>query len=288
MATLQEHLGRARETLTSAGIAPGEAALDVDVLARHVLGWDRARLLSSLRDGAPRGFESSYSRLIARRACREPVAQITGIREFWGLDFEVTRDVLTPRPETELIVEEALAQFPGPGASVRSLAIADVGTGSGCLAVALAREFPRSKVVATDISSAALAVASRNAVRHAVNDRIALVETSYLPSTRPLDLIVSNPPYIANRDAASLPPEVRDYEPHEALFAGPDGFQVYRGLLDLASGVADGGRMILELGYDQLEPVTTSATAHGWTVVSVRHDLQGIPRVLALAPTGRS
>src|SRR5207249_3355978 len=145
--------------------AGSDASLDAEVLARHVLGWDRARLLSAGRESAPSSFADAFSTHIARRARREPVAQITGHREFWGLDFEVTPDVLTPRPETELIVEEAIARLP----RARAALIADVGTGSGCLAVALATELRRARFIATDISGPALNVARRNAARHRVN-----------------------------------------------------------------------------------------------------------------------
>jgi len=193
--------------------------------------------------------------------------------------------VLTPRPETELIVEEALAAFPDRS---RGIAIVDVGTGSGCLAVALAREFPQPEIIATDISEAALAVAQRNAKRHGVDNRIAFVHTDLLPSMQPVDLIVSNPPYIAREDAASLAPEVRDFEPHVALFADEDGLHFYRRLIVEAQDMltAD-GRFILELGYDQRDRVAKLASAHGWRVVKTRHDLQGIPRVLVLTSEDR-
>jgi len=285
MATLRDHLAAARARLVAAGIASEEATLDAELLARHVLGWDRARMIASARDAVPAGFIDAYEGSLTRRAAREPVSQIIGVREFWGLEFEVTRDVLTPRPETELIVEEALAAFPDRS---RGIAIVDVGTGSGCLAVTLAREFPQPEIIATDISEAALAVAQRNAKRHGVDNRIAFVHTDLLPSMQPVDLIVSNPPYIAREDAASLAPEVRDFEPHVALFADEDGLHFYRRLIVEAQDMltAD-GRFILELGYDQRNRVAKLASAHGWRVVKTRHDLQGIPRVLVLTSEDR-
>jgi release factor glutamine methyltransferase len=155
-------------------VAAGEAATDAEVLARHVLGWDRATYLARRRDPAPAGFESRYAPLAARRERREPVSIITGRREFWGLEFAVGPAVLTPRPETELIVETALDLL-GTRRDA-PLAIADVGTGSGCLAVTLAREFPRAVVTAVDVSAAALAVARRNAATHGVAGRIHWVE----------------------------------------------------------------------------------------------------------------
>jgi release factor glutamine methyltransferase len=281
MLTLHDHLAHARARLVAAGIAPDEAARDAELLARHVLGWDRARLIASARDAVPDGFIDAYERSLARRAGREPVSHIVGVREFWGLDFEVTSDVLTPRPETELIIEEALAAFPDrpPGIS-----IVDVGTGSGCLAVALALEFPSAEIIATDISEAAIAVAQGNAGRHGVNNRIAFVHTDLLPSMQPVDLIVSNPPYIRREDAATLAPEVRDFEPHVALFADEDGLQFYRRLfVEAQCQLTAGGRMIVELGYDQRDRVAELARVHGWRVVKTRDDLQGIPRVLVLA-----
>ena len=281
MATLHERLARAREALVSAGIDPAEAALDAELLARHILGWDRARLLTDARESAPPGFDDAFDLLVARRQAREPVAHITGHREFWGLDFEVTPDVLTPRPETELIVEEALEQYPEwkPGL------IVDVGTGSGCLAVALALEFPQAQLIATDVSMAALEVARRNAVRHGINHRIAFVQTDLFPCVGQIDLMVANPPYVAERDAALLPPEVREHEPRVALFAGPDGLAVYRRLLPEARelieepNVSD-GRLIVEVGYDQHAAVMALAAASGWALVRARKDLQGITRTL--------
>jgi release factor glutamine methyltransferase len=284
--TLAERLAAARATLTSAGISSNEAANDAELLARHALQWDRARLVTSLRDPAPPGLDPKYRELIARRATREPSSQIIGVREFWGLEFEVGPDVLTPRPETELIIEEALAQFSDPSTP---LTIIDVGTGSGCLAVSLAHEYADARILATDISPAALNVARRNAARHAVDGRITFERVPAGPVSvphafRPATLVVSNPPYVSSSAAPGLPPEVRDHEPHVALFAGPQGLDMYERLLDTEPGaLAPRGRMILELGYDQLDRVCAMAGRRNWQVVSVREDLQGIPRVLTLA-----
>jgi len=280
MATLRDAIARARTTLVSAGIAPAEAALDADLLARHVLGWDRARLLSEALHEAPPSFEQAYDDVIARRSRREPMSHITGHREFWGLDFEVTPDVLTPRPETELIVEEALAAIADRSAPHL---VADVGTGSGCLAVALAIEFSSARVLATDTSEPALAVARRNALRHEVSHRIVFLHTSFMPPVPEIDLVVSNPPYVPLRDARGLPPEVRDYEPAAALFGGEDGLQVYPRLFEeAASGAQPHAPLIVEVGYHQRDAVAAIAVATGWRVDRVRHDLQGIARVLVL------
>lgn len=272
-------IARARETLLKGGVPADEAAADAEVLARHALNWDLATLLLEQRNPAPEGFSAEYRGLIARRLTREPVSQIVGHREFWGLEFEVTRDVLTPRPETETVVEAALAAFPRDA----EILIFDVGTGSGCIAIALATEFPNARLIASDISGPALAVARRNAAAHGVSDRITFLQTEATAPRTNVDLMVSNPPYVAVRDAESLPMEVRGFEPHVALFAGEDGLDMYRRLLaDSRTALSNGGRMILELGYDQAATVAALARAAGWEVEDIRRDLQGIERALTL------
>jgi release factor glutamine methyltransferase len=279
--TVAGAIGEAREALLTAGVPPDEAPGDAEVLARHALGWDLTQFALHRNDRPPAGFEQAYSELVARRRRREPVSQIVGHREFWGLDFVVTRDVLTPRPETETLVEAALAVLPR---DTRAL-IADVGTGSGCLAVALAIELPSVRVIATDISPAALAIARVNASRHRVQDRIRFVEADLLPPLDHVDLIVSNPPYVALSDAATLAPEVRDHEPHAALFAGANGLDVYGPLVRTSrDAIAADGRLILELGYNQSADVIALARAAGWEADAVRQDLQGIERALTLRP----
>jgi release factor glutamine methyltransferase len=279
--TVAELVARAREVLLAGGVPADEAAGDAEFLARHALNWDLVRFVTSRGEPAPEEFDERYSALIARRLKREPVSQIVGHRDFWGLDFEVTRDVLTPRPETEGIIEAALEVLPRDA----ELIILDVGTGSGCLAIALATEFPRARFIASDVSLPALTVARRNAARHGVAQRIAFVHSGMLAPENDVDVIVSNPPYIALREVETLPPEVREYEPHVALFGGPDGLDVYRRLLvDSQGSLAVGGVMILEVGYDQAGPVGRLAEAAGWDVVKVRQDLQGIPRTLILKP----
>jgi release factor glutamine methyltransferase len=276
--TLGDRVTWAREAIAAAGIRPEDAALDAEVLARKVLGCDRAGFIVRLRDEEPAVFAKAYSALVDRRCRREPVAYILGEREFWGLPFEVTPDVLIPRPETELIVEEALALFPaGRSPSV----IVDTGTGSGCLAVALALEFPDARVIATDISEPALAVARRNAARNGAG-RIDFRAGDLLePVTEPVDLIVSNPPYVASGDAPGLVPEVREHEPHLALFGGPDGLSLFERLFPAAATrIRPNGRLIVEVGYDQDDRVAALAQGHGWTLKHVRQDLQAITRTL--------
>ncbi len=278
MASLHERLAEARETLIRAGISTDEAALDAEVLARHVLDCDRATLLTRARDPLPSAFDRLYRELIARRIAREPIAHIVGHREFWGLEFEVTPAVLIPRPETELLVEEALSALPHRDGVRR---IIDVGTGSGCLAVTLAVEFPAAAVVGTDMSAAALAVAGRNAERHNAAGRITFLETDLLLDVAgPADLIVSNPPYVPAGDGAALAPEVARYEPPSALYGGHDGLDVIRRLLaDARRPLAPDGWLIVEFGFGQGSAMRGAAADAGWTVVRIRSDLQGIPRV---------
>lgn len=281
MAPLHERLADARQTLLRAGIPADEAALDAEVLARHVLECDRATLLTRARDPVPSAFDRLYQTLVARRAAREPLAYIVGHREFWGLDFDVTPAVLIPRPETELIVEEALSAIPSRDGARR---IIDVGTGSGCLAVTLAVEFPPATVIATDASHEALAVAERNAERHNLIGRIAFVRTDLFQDVSgPADLIVSNPPYVPDGDAATLQPEVARYEPASALYGGTDGLDVIRRVLvDARQHLVTGGWLIVEFGFGQEVAVREAARGLGWAVERIRSDLQGIPRVVVL------
>jgi release factor glutamine methyltransferase len=279
MASVHEHLADARHAFERAGIPADEAAIDAEVLARHVLGWDRAGLITRGREAASRGFDEEFAALVRRRVQREPVAMIVGHREFWGLEFEVTPDVLVPRPDTEFVVDTAIDL-----AGTAAVRIVDVGTGSGCIAVSLAVALPSATVVAVDISPAALAVARRNAERHRVLERMTFVESNLLERVPgAADLIVSNPPYIATQASSTLPPEVVRYEPHQALFGGEDGLDAIRRLLDTAAAhLAPTGRLVIEFGYAQEPDVEALAAEKGWRVVSVRQDLQRIPRVIAL------
>ncbi len=281
MSSVHERLVQARQIFTRAGIDPEEAALDAEVLARHVLDWDRATLVARWRESPPASFDERFQPLITRRAAREPVAYITGHREFWDLDFEVTPDVLIPRPETELIIEEALTH----AREVRQPhEIIDVGTGSGCIAIALAHELPFARVTGTDISIPALHVARRNAQRHGVARRVTFLHADLLDEMTPADLIVSNPPYVPASDAPGLQPEVGLYEPAAALFGGAgDGLELVRRLLASAAGhLADEGRLMIEFGFGQEAGLREAARQAGWQVVRICNDLQAIPRVAIL------
>jgi len=282
---ISARVAAARERLRAAGIPPDEADLDARVLAERILDWDAARYLTHANEEAPDGFAEQFEALIARRAAREPTAYLVGRREFCGLEIQVTPAVLIPRPESELIVEAALASFSRPGGA---LDIADVGTGSGCLAVALARERPASRIVATDISNDALEVARLNARRLGVASRVELVETDLLNGVeRQFDLIVSNPPYVPERDRSQLQPEVRDYEPARALFAGDDGLSIIRRLVDGASDrLKPEGLLIFEFGFGQAEGVRTAlSNTRSMVLMDLRRDLQGIPRVAIACTT---
>jgi len=280
---LRERLLEARASLVQAGLSAQDAALDAEVLARHVLGWDRAQLLTRNHLLPPPEFESAFQPLIARRAAREPVAYITGHREFWGLDFVVSPAVLIPRPETELIVERALTVLSGSPAT-----IVDVGTGSGCIAVALAHERPLARVAAVDRSSEALHVAARNIARHHLGARVHPVRGHLLDAVGgPVDLIVSNPPYVDRADAAALPPEITRFEPDAAFFAGEAGLAILRTLLETAaSRLAPGGHLIVEFGAGQDRALRAAAEGTGWSI-EIADDLAGIPRVAVLQPAGR-
>ena len=290
MPSVADRLAQARAQLEAAGLSPADAALDAEVLARHVMQWDRAQLIVHARETEPPAFADRLAALIKRRVEREPVAQIVGHREFWGLEFEVTPDVLVPRPETEIIVEEAI-EFARTG---HCRTVVDVGTGSGCLAVAIAHEIPAAQLVAIDVSTAALAVAQRNAAHHGVADRIRFLHGDVLdslacpPEPSPgwdarVDLIVSNPPYVRDGDAPGLSAEVRDHEPHAALFGGKDGFDIIRRLLNQAhSRLAAGGRLVVEFGFGHGDQMLELSDDAGWIVLRVRNDLQGIPRTVVL------
>jgi release factor glutamine methyltransferase len=277
--TIYDLVQGARDRLVNAGISASLAALDAEVLARQVLGWDRARFLADRNDTATSVFLLRYEPLVARRERREPVSYILGTREFWGLPFEVGPDVLIPRQETEFIVEETLALV-GKDSRPR---IVDVGTGSGCIAISLAREIPGARVIATDLSKYALGVARRNAVRHGVDDRITFVETSFLEGIEEgADVIVSNPPYVPSVSERGLTPEVRDYEPAVALFGGEDGLAGLRSVLEgAAAKLAPGGWLVMEFGCGQDDLVTELVTGvDGLDIVKIRHDLQDIPRTV--------
>ncbi|MBI4476429.1 MAG: peptide chain release factor N(5)-glutamine methyltransferase [Acidobacteria bacterium] len=281
--TFHHHINSAKERLARAGIDAGEAALDAELLVRQVLGWTRAQLLIARHAPAPAGFAEPFEALVRRRERREPMAYILGHREFWNLEFEVTPAVLTPRPETELLVEQAIVCARLMGDPASDLQIVDAGTGSGCIVVSLARELPHAKFLATDVSAAALEVARRNARRHAVEGRIQFIETDGLPDLAGLTLVVSNPPYVPLKERDTLPSEVREYEPASALFAGPDGLEAIRRLLQDANAKIPSGFLLFEFGFGQEAAVRQlSSVLDRLRLARIVPDLQKIPRVAVL------
>ena len=253
---------------------------DAEVLLAHLLGWDQAALLTHPERLLSPAEAVQFESFVTRRAACEPMQYILGAQEFFGLLFEVSPAVLIPRPETEHLVEAVLKHV-GREAGTRIL---DVGTGSGAIAVALAHSLPGSHVTAVDISPAALEVARRNAERHGVLERMMFVESDLLAVVDGVDfdLVVSNPPYVADGDV--LEPQVFQFEPHSALYAGPTGLEVYERLIPQACKVLKpDGWLILEIGFGQQAPV--HALLSGWRVVDFVSDLQGIPRVVCAQPS---
>jgi release factor glutamine methyltransferase len=290
-ATIREALKEGIARLNAASVP--SRTLSAELLLLHTIGRDRTWLYTHSEDAMLPSDVEEYFALIARRTSGEPTQYIIGKQEFWGLEFEVTPAVLIPRPETEHIIEVALERI-ARAKKNEKLQIADVGTGSGCIAVALAKEFPEAQFLATDISPAALEVAKRNAARHNVANRIEFAEANllrlpfhYSPVTahqsRLFDLIASNPPYISNSEARSLQREIREHEPEIALFGGPTGVEIYARLIEQAEPrLVPGGVLVVELGYGAAERVRKMIGAGGvWTDVAITNDLAGIPRVLA-------
>jgi release factor glutamine methyltransferase len=278
--TVRQALSVARDRLMAAGIPPDEAAIDVELFARTILGWDRARILTESTQLAPAALEPRFSAWVARRETREPSAYITGVREFYNLDFEVNPAVLIPRPETEIIVEAALPLI------VRKLdaRVADIGTGCGNIAVTLANEARKCRVVATDVSAEALAVAKRNAARHGVFNHIEFVHTPYLDGVPgDFDLIAANPPYVRELDRAGLSPSVLN-EPHVALFGGADGMRDIEGVLKASvAKLRLGGWLIMEFGFGQEDDVRARVAQHDdLRLDRVVADLQGLPRTAVI------
>jgi len=271
-ASAGEVLQAARARLISASQYPRR---DAELILAHVLGCDQTALLTHPERLLSPVEADQFESLLKRRLANEPVQYLTGTQEFFGLLFEVTPDVLIPRPETEHLVEAVLERF-DPEANLR---IVDVGTGSGAIAIALAHALPRSLVTALDLYPAALEVARRNAERHGVIDRVTLLQSDLLAAagSAGFDVVVSNPPYIA--DGEVLEPQVANYEPRSALYAGPTGLEVYERLIPQARSVLiPQGWLMMEIGYGQ-QPAL-EALLSGWRGVSFVRDLQGIPRVV--------
>lgn len=258
--------------------------LDARILIGHALGFDHAALAAAAARPLSAAEQSAIAALARRRLAREPVARIVGFKEFWSLRLRVTAATLVPRPETETVVETALEAAVRHGARSRPLRIADLGTGSGAILLALIAELPHAFGVATDISTAALAVARDNAARLGLN-RATFVACNMAAALRgPFDLIVANPPYVASGDIAGLAPEVRDFDPRAALDGGPDGLDFYRAIAAAAPALlARDGALIVELGAGQADSVAALLAAAGLAPTTPRPDLNGVPRILCAA-----
>lgn len=285
------------------------AQLAAEILLMHVLGCDRGYLYTHPEKEIPQETINGYLQLIHERATGKPTQYITGHQEFWGLDFEVTSDVLIPRPETEHVVEQVLelAARQGHGKDAR-LRIVDVGTGSGCIALALAAEFPRAILFGVDISRPALVVASSNALRLAMPDRVKFMESDLLARfldddfLGTFDFVVSNPPYVSHDELDKVQREVRDFEPRVALGDLASNDEIYRRLFPEAlRALKPGGYVVVEIGYNMRDAVVALlgrdvapgfspadegadlkvGATQAWTDIEVKPDLRGIPRVVS-------
>lgn len=279
--TAAQAIAEGVETLAQAGVE--SARLDAELLVCHALGWTRTRLYTYPEHPLPPETEAEWRALLQRRRRREPLPYLLGEWEFFGRRFCVSPAVLIPRPETELLVEGLLARRPwreeGPPLFV------DVGTGSGCIAVTLAGELPEAIGVMLDSSADALEVAQANAEAHGTGDRLEARLAAFPAGLEDLhgrvDVLASNPPYVAEPERATLPPEVRDYEPDEALFSGPDGLGMLSELLDRGRALLrPGGWIALEFGIEQAAALQEAASRCGYVSLRIETDLAGIPRAL--------
>lgn len=270
--TIDQIIRLATQQLAAVSPSP---RLDAEVLLMHITGLARTALITCVHEQLLPEHEDRLNVLLTRRARGEPIAYLTGKREFWSLDLCVTPDVLIPRPETELLVEQALAHIPEDA----EWTIADLGTGSGAIALAIAKERSRCRVIATDASEAALAVAQANAIRLAITN-IEFRHGEWLDplADEVLDMIVSNPPYIAEQDPHLTQGDVR-FEPLGALVAGADGLSAIRVIVcDARRHLRRGGYLLLEHGFDQATAVRAVLTGQGYEAVATCPDLQGLPR----------
>lgn len=277
--TVQKALIEATAALRAADIE--SATIDARALLAHVLG-EGDELLVKDRDKPLNNADiQAYNVLVARRQQHEPIAHIRGKKEFWSLDFKVSPATLTPRPETETLIESALHWFPDRKADYRIL---DLGTGTGCLLITLLKELPQSTGIGIDISTDALAIAHANARALRVDTRARFMQSNWAAGIEEqFDIIVSNPPYIARRDMAALPKDVVGFEPHSALVAGEDGLDAYRALLPQVSKLLkERGIALFEIGQGQAANVSDIASKAGLNVAEIKPDLAGIDRCIIL------
>ena len=275
--TLRQALTLATQQLATSEHLRANAHRDAELLLLHTLQIPRTTLLAYPNRELSPTDEAFYESQINRRLKNEPIQYITGQQEFYGLAFKVTAAVLIPRPETEHLVEAVLHRLP----QNQPLRIVDIGTGSGAIAIALAVHLPQAHITALDLSPEALKIAQANAETHNVANRITFLQSDLLSAIAnegPYDAIVSNPPYIPQTDHPTLHPEVRDHEPHTALFAGDEGLDIYRRLIPQAHTLLKpNGLIALEIGHGQRDAL--AALLYGWHNVNFVDDLQHIPRV---------
>jgi release factor glutamine methyltransferase len=283
--TIQSGLREARALLSAQGIE--SSGLEAELLLRHVLEVRKEDLILHAHEELTQRQEEHYRQLLQRRCRREPLAYITGRREFWSLDFTVNPKVLIPRPETEGVIERML-ELTEDGTHEDILRVLDMGTGSGILAVVAAVEFPKVRVMAVDCSADALAVARDNALRHQVVERIEfllmdMMKPWNLKDNGQYDFILSNPPYIPSQEIERLMPDIRDYEPRTALEGGPDGLACYQHLIPNAFDyLKPGGHLIVEVGDGQAESVAQKIQAYsGFEKIKIIQDLNGMGRVVS-------
>lgn len=288
MPTISQAIIEGSRRLRAAGV--DHDRLTAGLLLRHLIGVERTHLLTRSEEQIGADQYRDYLELVERRAAGEPLQYVTGHQEFYELDFIVTPDVLIPRPETEFLIERVMKL--AEESERDSLLIVDVGTGSGCIAVTIAKLLPGARLIATDVSPAALTVAQRNAERNRVRDRIEFLEGDLLEPLAErglqgaVDILASNPPYVNQDGRQLLQREVREWEPHEALFGGADGLDFYRRLLaETAPILKPQGYLVLEIGFSQLEAISEIVSGSGLRLCDVTRDLQGIPRVLCLQRT---
>ncbi len=275
---LKDALKAATDDLTTAQVP--SPRMNAELLLMFTLGCDRAHLFAHPERELTIEEQTHYQEALTRRATGVPAQYITGHQEFWGMDFIVTPAVLIPRPETEHVIETVLhlSQKQNRGGDV--CRIVDVGTGSGCLALALAKEFPQADIHATDISPAALEIARANAARHQMESRIHFHQTDLLQGLTPgtFDFVVSNPPYVGEAEEDQVQLEVRKFEPRSAVFAGPTGLEVIERLIPQAQTASKpGGWLVMEISGTIAQNVPRLLS--GWKQVHITNDLQGIPRV---------
>jgi release factor glutamine methyltransferase len=284
--TIAQAIHQAANRLRQDGV--GDEQRSASLLLGEALGVERTYLIMHANDELDHTHQQTFFAMVERRAAGEPLQYITGHQEFYGLDFKVTADVLIPRPETEFLIEQVIKQAQKNEATAESLVV-DAGTGSGCIAVTLALKLKNARLLATDISGAALTVARANAEALGATERIEFLQGDLLAPLagrgleKRVDFLVSNPPYIARQDAPGLQPEVRDWEPHSALFADEQGLRFYRRLLGEGWQYVRGeGFFICEIGYTQLGEIQRLIDPKLWRLEEVTNDLQGIPRILTI------